>query len=74
MKRGLRKKYLSLTVDQKRRGVIFSSQLKDTKGRTKDASIKEVFKNTPNKEQYIYNLKDDSFFLGSFWNLNEIRQ
>jgi len=74
MKRGLRKKYLPLTADQKRRGVIFSSQFKDTSGRNESGSIKEVTKNTPNWEQYIYNLKDDSFFLGSPWNLNEIRQ
>ena len=67
-------KYLKLTEDQKLRGVIFSSQLKDSTGKFANGEIHEVFVNDENKDEKINRLTDASFFKGSPWNVNEIRQ
>ena len=64
----MRKVYLKLTVDQKNRGVIFSSILRP--GNT----LHEVFDNDPKKHDKIKNLLDDKFFNGSQFKRNEIRQ
>ena len=63
------KKYLKLTQEQKKRGVIFSSELKPS-----DGTIHEVLKNDIDKWQVIENLKDDKFFNNSHFTHNEIRQ
>ena len=70
----MKNKYLKLTKDQKERGVIFSSQLKDSTGKVEDGEMHEVFVNDENQTEKIERLKDASFFEGSSWNVNEIRQ
>lgn len=51
----MRKKYASLTPDQKARGVIFSSEL------VGGGTIHEVFKGDERQAETIRRLKDDSF-------------
>ena len=70
----MKNKYLKLTKDQKERGVIFSSQLKDSTGKFANGVIHEVFSNDENKDEKISRLSDSSFFKGSPWNVNEIRK
>lgn len=56
-----RTKYLSLTKDQKERGVIYSSAIiRD--GEKEVNNIHEVFGKDSNKDQIISNLKDVEFF------------
>ena len=71
----MRKKYLKLTKDQKERGIIFSSQLKQPmrSGVTGNAKIKEVSYKDPEAQRKIRLLKDDKFFDG-LYAVNEIRQ
>lgn len=64
----MRKVYKKLTVDQKARGVIFSSELKG--GNT----IHEVLKDDEDKDRTIERLLDDSFFDNSPYKYNEIRR
>ena len=64
----MRKKYLQLTSDQKSRGVIFSSQLQP------GGATHEVFKGQDDQAGHVRRLKDDSFFNGSPFKINEIRE
>lgn len=66
----IKKKYLKLTEDQKKRGVVFSSQLKGSN------IIHEVFESDPIGEQRktIELLLDDKFFNNSRFSYNEIRK
>lgn len=60
----MRKKYLKLTKDQKERGIIFSSQLivkKDSEVKY-DFMIHEVHQDDKDKDLFINNLLNDSFF------------
>lgn len=66
----MKKKYLTLTSDQKSRGVIFSSEL------VGGGIIHEVFETQPEQERIrkIKLLKDDKFFNNSPYKYNLIRQ
>ena len=66
----MKKKRLTLTVNQKERGIIFSSELK---GGGMDRKIHEVHKDDEDKELRIERLEDDSFFDESPFEYNEIR-
>lgn len=70
----MRKIYKSLTKDQKERGVIFSSTLSKYTTELTTDTIHEVFATDPDKYTTIERLKDDSFFNGSSWKYNIIRQ
>ena len=77
MAKGLNKIYTKLSKDEKKRGVVFSSQLKVsyTQRTCKhDAEIIEVHKNDPDKVLKIQRLKDDTFFKGSPWKFNRIKE
>lgn len=63
----MQKKELTLTVDQKDRGIIFSSQLQP------DGKIHEIHKDDNKIKEIIERLRDDSFFDNSLWKYNEIR-
>jgi len=65
----MRKKYLKLTDEQKKRGVIFSSQLMPDN----EPTIHEVFDNGRNNNKIDY-LLDDKFFNDSHFTYNLIRQ
>ena len=58
----VKKIYKTLTEDQMKRGVIFSSTL--SSGRTERSGdvVHEVKEDTPNAAQVVKNLTDDSFF------------
>lgn len=64
----MKKRYLKLTPDQIKRGVIFSSELKG------GGMIHEVTKNDPDRDKRIQRLLDDSFFNNSGFKVNEIRK
>lgn len=64
----MKKRYLKLTEDQIKRGVIFSSQLEGS------TIIHEVFKSDTDKREVIARLLNDSFFNRSPFKYNEIRQ
>ena len=64
----MKKQYRKLTEEQRLKGVIFSSQFIGSE------NIHEVFKDDKDKEEHIRRLKDDKFFNGSPWSINEIRQ
>jgi len=71
----MRKSYLNLTDEQKKRGVIFSSSLshwKDTDGDT----IHEITADESREEQELKRerLFDDKFFNNSHWKFNVIRR
>ena len=70
----MRNKYLKLTKDQKDRGVIFSSQLKDSTNNVANGELHEVFSTDEDKTEKISRLSDASFFEGSPWNVNVVRQ
>ena len=70
----MRKIYKSLTKDQKERGVIFSSTLSKATTELIGDTIHEVLATDPDKYAIIERLKDDSFFNGSPWKYNIIRQ
>lgn len=70
----MRNKYLKLTKEQKDRGVIFSSQLKDSTNNVANGEVHEVLVNEVDKDEKIQNLSDASFFEDSPWNVNEVRQ
>jgi len=65
----MRKKYLKLTNEQKKRGVIFSSQLMPDN----EPIIHEVFEDDRNNNK-IDLLLDDKFFNNSHWSYNLIRR
>lgn len=67
----MRKRQKYLTVDQKDRGIIFSSELKNNNG--EGSKIHEVHKDDEDKDKIIERLEDDSFFDNSHWDYNEIR-
>jgi len=64
----MRKVYKDLTVEQKIRGVIFSSEL------VGGSSVHEVLETTENKEVVIARLLDDKFFNSSHYKYNLIRK
>ena len=70
----MRKIYRPLTKDQKERGVIFSSTLSKARTELVGDTIHEVFETDTDKYATIEHLKDDSFFNGSPWKYNIIRQ
>lgn len=72
-------KYLSLTKDQKERGVIYSSILIVTNNPSCDRTLHEVMADDPDRHEKIRNLKDVTFFKNMArdfgWNvINEVRQ
>jgi hypothetical protein len=75
----MKKLYRKLTKDQKARGIIFSSCLQVYKFETdKDGSIHELDLKLYQDDYKEYltvkkRLLDDSFFNGSHWNYNIIR-
>ena len=70
----MRKIYKSLTKDQKERGIIFSSTLSRYTTELTTDTMHEVHKDDPDKWTTIDRLKDDTFFNGSPWKYNIIRQ
>ena len=64
----MRKVYKELTIDQKQRGIIFSSQL------IGGGKIHEVHEDDEDKNKTIERLLDDNFFNKSPYRYNEIRQ
>ena len=56
----MRKIYRKLTVDQRARGVVFSSSLSET--RQEGRVVHEVRADDPDKDRLIKNLLEDSFF------------
>lgn len=70
----MRKLYRALTADQKARGVIFSSTLSKCKSEQPNDFVHEVMEDTPDKNQVIRRLLDDSFFRNSPFKYNIIRQ
>lgn len=70
----MRKIYRKLTKDQKERGVIFSSTLSRYTTELATDTMHEVFADDADKWVTIERLKDDSFFNGSPWKYNIIRQ
>lgn len=74
-----RTKHLSLTKDQKERGVIYSSVLIVTNNPGCSQTLHEVLADDPDRYEKIRNLKDVSFFKSMArdmgWNvINEVRQ
>ena len=67
----MRKRQKKLTVDQKDRGIIFSSELKKNNG--EGGKIHEVHKDDEDGDVIIKRLENDSFFDTSPWDYNEIR-
>jgi hypothetical protein len=67
----MKKIYLKLTKEQRKRGVIFSSCLK---GGGMDETIHEVKETDEDKHEIIKRLKDDRFFNNSPFKYNEIRK
>lgn len=72
-------KHLSLTKDQKERGVIYSSILIVTNNPSCDRILHEVMADDPDRYEKIRNLKDVTFFknmaMDFGWNvINEVRQ
>lgn len=72
-------KYLSLTVDQKDRGVIYSSALIVKNRPDIKVVTHEVYGEDENAQQKIRNLKDTSFFKNMAYDMgwdvvNEIRR
>jgi len=68
----VKKIYRTLTKDQLKRGVMFSSALSvDTTD--KGANIHEVFVGQADQEEVIARLKNDSFFDRSPYRFNVIR-
>ena len=70
----MRKIYKELTKEQKERGVVFSSTLSKYTTEVSGDTIHEVFDDTEDRETVIMRLLDDSFFNGSPWKYNIIRQ
>jgi hypothetical protein len=64
----MRKQSRKLTQDQKSRGVIFSSQL------LPGGSLHEVLKDDADISGHIERLKNDRFFNGSRFEVNEVRE
>jgi hypothetical protein len=64
----MRKQYRKLTQEQKARGVIFSSQL------LPNGVLHEVMQDDKDIDEHIKRLKDDKFFNGSPYSVNEIRE
>lgn len=58
----MKKIYKSLTADQIKRGVIFSSTLSAAKTEQQKDTIHEVYDGEINADISIENLKNDSFF------------
>lgn len=57
-----KKHVMPLTKDMKKRGVIFASSLEVTNHPNIEYRVHEVFEDEEDKEQFIANLKDPSFF------------
>ena len=70
----MKKVYKTLTGDQIKRGVIFSSTLSITRTEKSTDKIHEVFYNDEDRREHIERLRDDKFFDGSPWKYNIIRQ
>ena len=64
----MNKQYLQLTEEQKKRGVVFSSQLMP------GTVIHEVLASDTDKQKIISRLLTDSFFDNSPYQYNKIRQ
>ena len=62
------KKYLKLTDEQKKRGVVFSSQL------VGGGVVHEVLVSDDDKDRTIERLLNDKFFNNSPYKYNEVRQ
>ena len=74
-----RTRKLKLTDDQRKRGVIYSSELIVTNAPHLKRTLHEVHEDDPDKWRYIRNLEDVSFFKSMAkdmgWNvINEVRQ
>lgn len=71
----MQKVYRTLTADQRKRGVIFSSTLSAMKIEQTGDTIHEVYESDIEKFTTIENLKNDSFFDGNpcGWKYNIIR-
>ena len=71
----MQKVYRTLTSDQRKRGVIFSSTLSAMKIEQPENTVHEVYADDCNKEIEIENLKNDSFFDDNLcgWKYNIIR-
>lgn len=69
----MKKKYQSLTYEQKARGVIFSSQLMPG-GTSHEVTTEDWKEDQAKAEKTIENLKDDKFFNKSSYKYNEIRR
>lgn len=67
----MRKIYLELTEDQKKRGIIFSSSLSED--RQEGEKIHEVLGDDPQRSAQINRLTEDSFFDNSPFQYNVIR-
>ncbi len=65
----MRKRHLTLTSDQKQRGIIFSSVLLPSD----NPCIHEVHKDDEDGQAKIERLKNDKFFNSSPYKYNEIR-
>ena len=65
----MRKTYKELTEDQKKRGIIFSSQLMPDDNST----IHEVHEDDEDKDIVISRLKDDKFFNNRHYKYNLIK-
>lgn len=70
----MKNKHLKLTKDQKARNVIMSSQLKAADGSAEPGELQEVKRGHEDAREQIERLRDASFFDGSQWDVNEIRQ
>jgi hypothetical protein len=71
----MKKIYRPLTLEQRNRGVIFSSTLSSKKLEQSGDTIHEVYKDDAYKETEIENLKNDRFFDDNpcGWRYNIIR-
>lgn len=67
--------YKKLTLSQRLRGVVYSSQFKvKAKGKHKqDGVVYEVFKYQDNQFEVISELRKDDAYSNSIWNYNVIR-
>lgn len=70
----MRKIYRKLTKNQRERGIVFSSTLSKATTEQPNDTIHEVEANDPERDILIRNLMDASFFNGSPWTYNIIRQ
>ena len=69
----MKKVYMDLTEDQKSRGIIFTSTLSTERTEQEGDTTHEVEEDNLDRHNMIRRLKDASFFNGSPWNYNIIR-